>query len=98
LQPHFEVAQNGIVQPPGHLFAITRNERNGSPAIEQFDGRRNLYGTGAEFLRELRKNAGVVLCRHRRLACFDGGGGGRGEIGHGVSWAAAGWRREIKTV
>ena len=48
-EPLLQVAQLGVVEAAGHLFAITGDEGNRGPFIQQADGGFDLCGFGVEF-------------------------------------------------
>ena len=45
----FQVAQLGVVEAAGHLLAITGDEGNRGPLIQQANGGFDLFGFGIEF-------------------------------------------------
>src|SRR5690606_7396302 len=59
-QPHFQVAQHGVVQAAGGLFAVAGDEGHRGAVVEQFYGGGHLGGAGAEFGRQLGEDSGVV--------------------------------------
>ena len=48
-QPLFELAQLYVVELAGRFLAITRDERNGGPAVEKADRRLHLPGVRRQF-------------------------------------------------
>ena len=55
-QARFQLAQLGIVQAVGGLFAVTGDERHGGAAVQQVDGRLHLTGLHANFTGNLFNN------------------------------------------
>ncbi len=49
-QAHFQVAQLGVVQAPGHFLAVARDERNAGALVEQADGGTYLGGLGTDLV------------------------------------------------
>ena len=52
-QSRFEFTQLDVVQPIGHLFAITGNERHGGPPIEQLNSGLHLVWANLDFVGQL---------------------------------------------
>ncbi|KAG1250892.1 hypothetical protein G6F68_012556 [Rhizopus microsporus] len=49
-QAHFQVAQLGVIQAPGHFLAVARDERNAGALVEQADGGTYLGRLGTDLV------------------------------------------------
>ena len=76
-QTRLQLAQLNVVQPVGHLFAVTGNKRHGGAPVEQGHGGLDLARTNSDFLRDLRDDF-----LHGKLAGASAGAG-LGGVGTG---------------